>query len=160
MTDQLIQFYPYQKRFLSDESRFIISMFARQVGKTFTACAKVVKKCIDAEMQGKKTRWVILSRGERQAAEAMDEAIKPLCKAFYIIYKSVLKNKAEPYFYQDTYITPEGVSYKALEVVFPSGSRITALPANPDTARGYSANMRLREETALLQRQQNIKALG
>jgi phage FluMu gp28-like protein len=37
------------------------------------------------------------------------------------------------------------VVYKAQEVSFPSGSRITALPANPDTARGYSANVFLDE---------------
>ena len=39
---------------------------------------------------------------------------------------------------------PDAV-YKALEVAFPNGSRITALPANPDTARGFSANVILDE---------------
>ena len=34
---------------------------------------------------------------------------------------------------------------KALEVELPGGSRITALPANPDTARGFSANVLLDE---------------
>jgi phage FluMu gp28-like protein len=37
------------------------------------------------------------------------------------------------------------VKYRAVEVVFPGGSRITALPANPATARGYSANVFLDE---------------
>jgi phage FluMu gp28-like protein len=32
-----------------------------------------------------------------------------------------------------------------MEVTFPSGSRITALPANPDTARGFSRNVFLDE---------------
>jgi phage FluMu gp28-like protein len=36
-------------------------------------------------------------------------------------------------------------TYRALEVEFPGGSRITALPANPDTARGFSANVFLDE---------------
>ena len=36
-------------------------------------------------------------------------------------------------------------SYRALEVELPGGSRITALPANPDTARGFSANVFLDE---------------
>jgi len=35
--------------------------------------------------------------------------------------------------------------YRALEVEFPGGSKITALPANPDTARGFSANCFLDE---------------
>jgi phage FluMu gp28-like protein len=34
---------------------------------------------------------------------------------------------------------------KAAEVRFANGSRITALPANPATARGYSANVVLDE---------------
>ena len=34
---------------------------------------------------------------------------------------------------------------KALEVTLPGGSRITGLPANPSTARGYSANVLLDE---------------
>jgi len=34
---------------------------------------------------------------------------------------------------------------RALEIEFPGGSRITALPANPDTARGFSANVLLDE---------------
>ena len=36
-------------------------------------------------------------------------------------------------------------SYRALEVELPGGSKITALPANPDTARGFSANVFLDE---------------
>jgi phage FluMu gp28-like protein len=36
-------------------------------------------------------------------------------------------------------------SYRALDVTFPRGSKITALPANPDTARGFSANVFLDE---------------
>ena len=39
----------------------------------------------------------------------------------------------------------QDAGYKALEVAFPSGSRITALPANADTARGFSANVFLDE---------------
>ncbi|HMM25551.1 MAG TPA: terminase family protein, partial [Pseudoxanthomonas mexicana] len=34
---------------------------------------------------------------------------------------------------------------RALEVVLPGGTRITSLPANPDTARGFSANCYLDE---------------
>lgn len=34
---------------------------------------------------------------------------------------------------------------RALKVQLPGGSKITALPANPDTARGFSANVLLDE---------------
>jgi len=40
---------------------------------------------------------------------------------------------------------PWGAATKALEITLPGGSRITALPANPDTTRGFSANVLLDE---------------
>lgn len=147
--DPIIRFFAYQRRWLEDDARFKIGMFARQTGKTFTTCGEIADDALQHEIAGRKTRWVILSRGERQAAEAMDEAIKPFCKAFYTVYESVLKGRREPVFSEDEFRVeaPQGehAVYKALEARFPSGSRITALPANPDTARGYSANVFLDE---------------
>ena len=144
-TAPLIHFLPYQRSWIEDKSRFKIGLFARQTGKTFTTCAEIVDDCIMAEIAGRKTRWVILSRGERQAKEAIDEAIKPFCKAFYTIYAGLLKGRSSPDFYETEFVAESGAIYKALEVIFPGGSRITALPANPDTARGYSANVFLDE---------------
>lgn len=43
------------------------------------------------------------------------------------------------------YETPFDASIRSLEVELPGGSKITALPANPDTARGFSANVLLDE---------------
>ncbi|WP_035494165.1 terminase large subunit domain-containing protein, partial [Glaesserella parasuis] len=65
--------YDYQKRWLNDKSRFKVAMFARQTGKTFTTTLEIVLDCLEAEANGERTRWVILSRGERQAKEAMNE---------------------------------------------------------------------------------------
>ncbi len=138
----LITFHPYQRRWLEDKSRFKIGMFARQTGKTFTTCGEIVEDCLRAEIEGKRVRWVILSRGERQAKEAIDEAVKPLCRAFYTVYSGL---RGLPTFTEGEFRTDSGVVYKTQEVSFPSGSRITALPANPDTARGYSANVFLDE---------------
>lgn len=123
--------YPYQKRWIQDSSRFKVGMMARQIGKTFTNTLELVLAVLDAESQGKRVRWVILSRGERQAREAMEEGVKRHAQAFQMAFDSL-----EYEF--------EG-SYKALEVQFPNGSRITALPANPDTARGFSASVLLDE---------------
>lgn len=131
MSDVL--FHPYQQNWISNESRFKVGMFARQTGKTFGTTFELAKDCQLADIEGKRARWVILSRGERQAKEAMEEGVKRHCQAMGAVIKST-----------------EGewrgeASYKALEVVFPNGSRITALPANPDTARGFSANVFLDE---------------
>ena len=38
-----------------------------------------------------------------------------------------------------------GLKRRALQLIFPRGNKITALPANPDTARGFSANVFLDE---------------
>lgn len=120
------QLLPYQTKWLKDDARFKIGMWARQIGKTTTCTLEIVDDCVQ-----RKARWVILSRGERQAKEAMDEGVKRFCQIYQIALKSME-------------VTWEG-KYKALEVSLPNGSRITALPANPDTARGFSANVLLDE---------------
>lgn len=123
--------YPYQQRWIKDDSRFKIGMFARQTGKTFTTTLELTQNCLEHEAQGSRKRWVILSRGERQAKEAIEEGIKRHLKAFQLTFESLNYEF-------------EG-SYRALEVELPNGSRITALPANPDTARGFSASVFLDE---------------
>jgi phage FluMu gp28-like protein len=127
--------YPYQQRWIKDKSRFKIGMFARQTGKTFTTTLEIVQDCLEAEAKGRRARWVILSRGERQAKEAMEEGVKRHCETYKAVAK-VLESEI---------IGASGYTAKQLEVTFPKGSRITALPANPDTARGFSANVFLDE---------------
>ena len=130
-TGSALTLYPYQKRWIQDDARFKIAMFARQCGKTFTSTLELVLDCLRAESQGQRRRWVILSRGERQAREAMNEGVKLHLRAMQAGFKE--------------YEQPFDASIKALEVELPGGSRITALPANPDTARGFSANVLLDE---------------
>ncbi|MFB9913573.1 terminase large subunit domain-containing protein, partial [Rhizobium paknamense] len=129
-----VPLYGYQQRWLRDRSRFKLGMFARQTGKTFTTTLETVDTCFEAAVSGKRERWVVLSRGERQAREAMNEGIKVHCKAYDLAF-------------QEAEFDWEGESgtHKALEVTLPHGSKITALPANPDTARGFSANVFLDE---------------
>lgn len=126
-------FYPYQQRWAADGSRFKIGMFARQTGKTFTTTFEIARDCQLADLEGRRARWVILSRGERQAKEAMEEGVKRHCQALGAVIRAT-----------ETDWRGEA-TYRALEVEFPGGSRITALPANPDTARGFSANVFLDE---------------
>lgn len=126
-----LQLYPYQKRWITDDARFKIAMFARQCGKTFTSTLEIVLDCMQAEARGGRERWVILSRGERQAREAMNEGVKLHLRALQAGFKEL-----DFEFDAQT---------KALEVELPGGSKITALPANPDTARGFSANVLLDE---------------
>lgn len=144
----VINFLPYQQAWIADESRFKIGMFARQTGKTFSTGGECADDCFRAWAEDRRARWVILSRGERQAAEMMTEVIKPFTRAFYEVYNTLVKG-GEPRFEETEFRAPQekgpDAVYKALEVAFPNGSRITALPANPDTARGFSANVILDE---------------
>ncbi len=135
MSGPAVPLHGFQRRWFLDRSRFKIGMFARQTGKTFTTTLEIVDDCFEAFTLGQRRRWVILSRGERQAKEAMDEGVKAHAKAYQMAFE---ENEYEVEGAGD-------VRYKALEVTLPGGSRITALPANPDTARGFSASVFLDE---------------
>jgi phage FluMu gp28-like protein len=126
-----LKLYTYQRAWVQDDARFKIAMFARQCGKTFTSTLEIALDVVRAEAAGKRARWVILSRGERQAREAMNEGVKLHLKAMAAGFEE--------------YEVPFDANIKALEVELPGGSRVTALPANPDTARGFSANVLLDE---------------
>lgn len=127
--------YPFQRRWVSDPARFKLGKFARQTGKTFTTTYEIVDDAFAAAVAGRRTRWVILSRGERQAKEAMDEGVKRHAKAYGLVFGET----------EFDWATDAGTKFRALEIELPHGSRITALPANPDTARGFSANVFLDE---------------
>jgi phage FluMu gp28-like protein len=131
MTKPAPQVYAYQNRWVTDPARFKAAMFARQSGKTFTSTLEIVLDCLNAEAEGRRARWVILSRGERQAQEAMDEGVKR--------HLGAMKAGFEVLDYDFD------LDIRALEVELSGGSKITALPANPDTARGFSANVLLDE---------------
>lgn len=86
----VISFLPYQRAWIADQSRFKIGMFARQTGKTFSTGGECADDCFQGWAEDRKARWVILSRGERQAAEMMTEVIKPFTKAFYEVYNTLV----------------------------------------------------------------------
>jgi phage FluMu gp28-like protein len=129
-----IPLHLFQRTWFKNRSRFKIGMFARQTGKTFTTTLEIVDSCLQAASEGRRERWVILSRGERQAREAMEEGVKRHAKTYQLAIESI----------EGDWRGSEA-SYKMLEITLPGGSKITALPANPDTARGFSANVFLDE---------------
>lgn len=134
MTSPALPLYGYQQRYLRDPSRFKIAMFARQTGKTFTTTLEVVDDVMQAIVDGRRERWVILSRGERQAREAFQEGVMRHVQAYSLSAREI-----------EGELRGDEGTYNQLEAEFPGGSRIIALPANPDTARGYSANVFLDE---------------
>ena len=131
-----IKLIPYQVKCFKDRSRFKALMWCRGARKTFTVTLEIVDECFELEAVKKRTTWVILSRGERQALEAITEA-KRHAEAYLMMAGAIE---------QSEFVSTDGKRrFTQFEVRFAKGSRIIALPANPDTARGYSANIFLDE---------------
>ncbi len=128
-SDPAITLTEYQKLWVNDHSRFKIGVVTRQGGKSFGTSLEAVLDCLEAT-----TMWVFLSAGERQSKELMAKAAmhaRATGKAIQELESDMWVDKA--------------TKYRQLEIVFPNKSRIVGLPANPDTARGWSANILLDE---------------
>jgi phage FluMu gp28-like protein len=119
----------YQKKWIADTSRFKIGVQSRQTGKSFETACEAVSDCLTDPG----TKWVCLSSGERQAVEWLDKC-KEWAEAFNLAIVSYVEDRE----------LAEALM-KAAEIRFANGSRIIAIPANPLTARGYSANIILDE---------------
>ncbi len=120
---------PYQQTWVNDQSRFKIWLAARQIGKSFALTLEAVFDAIE-----RRTLWVFLSAGERQAAELAEKA-KLHLEAVQVLAEQL----------SDDFFDEEGRAHKQLELRLPNGSRLIFLPANPSTARGYSGNVVLDE---------------
>ncbi len=119
---------PYQFHWIRDDSQLKIAVWSRQSGKSFAAALRAVLKCLE-----KRTQYIILSKGERQSRLFM-EKVKDFCRVF-----KELRMLPE-------YAAAEETDDKTMEVFFPHNhSRIIGLPANPDTARGYTGHIVLDE---------------
>lgn len=124
---------PYQRAWVADRSRFRIGLWARQTGKSTAVALDVVSDVLETESAGRTTTWVLLSRGERQSGE-LARKVRELAR----LVVEARRLLGQP---------PELIEMSggASELRFPGGSRVIALPANPDTARGYSAHVVLDE---------------
>lgn len=123
---------PWQQRWVADASRFKIGMWSRQTGKSFSTACEAVTDCA-AQGMNSSDLWVVLSAGERQALEWMEKAKK---------WSEAIKATVDSY---DEVRNSANALMSKAEIRFANGARIVAIPANPDTARGYSGNLILDE---------------
>ena len=123
---------PYQKKWVEDKARFKIGLWSRQTGKSFATACEAVTDCA-AQPNSTSSLWVVLSAGERQALEWMEKAKK---------WSEAVKATVDSY---DEIRDSANALMSRAEIRFANGARIVAIPANPDTARGYSANLVLDE---------------
>jgi len=120
----------YQKRFVLDRSRFSALLWSRQIGKSWAIALRNVDRAFEQPGRLK----VLLSAGERQSRELMRKA-----QDFARIYDTASRA------YEGEFMTEDDVEYKQLEIRLPNDARLIGLPANPDTARGWSGDVTLDE---------------
>lgn len=125
--EALIQLYPYQKSWITDESRFKLDVKGRQTGMSFATSLRHVRRRL--KIKGD-TIWI--SASDRQSREAIE-----YCKLHARAMGEVLDFEE---------ISFPGTDDKAQMITFKhNGSRIVALPTNPDTLRGYHGDVVLDE---------------
>src|SRR5436309_6071834 len=123
-------FRPYQVRWANDTSRLAMMVKATQIGiSTATAGWAIFKRCLRIPNH----LVILLSRSERQSLELARK-----CKGLIDAFEGV---KADLYEGQQF----ERTEKQQHEIEFPNGSRIIALAANPDTARGDTGAIVLHE---------------
>ena len=137
---------PYQRAWVDDGARLKIGMWARQTGKTFAATFEMVSDLARAGVEGRRSPWLVLSRGERQAREAMRAGVRAHARSIGAIFRELERD-----------VAIGAATVRAAEWDAGGGNVITALPANPDTARGYARNVYL-DEFAIHRRDRELWA--
>jgi len=120
------ELYPYQQEWVDDPARFKLACKSRQIGYTFAATLGAVWERLE---QPGLTVW--LSASERQALEAMEQVRR------HVAGLGAVGDYSEEFV--------EGTQVKQHQVRFANGSRLVALPANPDTVRGFAGDVVLDE---------------
>lgn len=123
----VIPLLEYQRADVESNARFRWNCWSRQTGKSFT---KSLRRVLRGLARGR--NQIFLSAGERQSRELMQKT-RQHCQALQIA-SACYGNQ----FFRD-------MSVKQLEIVLPRGVRIIALPANPQTARGFTGDVLLDE---------------
>jgi phage FluMu gp28-like protein len=127
-------FLQYQQDWINDKSPLKIWKKARQIGFSFCATFRAV-----TDLVRHKTLWIALSAGQRQSNELAHKARE------HVEAIAQIEQAARGYEFiekEGTGAFVEGVEQTQSVIHFPSNkARMIFLPANPDTARGYTGNV-------------------
>jgi phage FluMu gp28-like protein len=118
---------PYQRADLEAPERFVWNCWARQTGKSFTKSLRRLLRGL-----ARRRNQVFLSAGERQCRELMDKT-RQHCELLKIACEAVESGSFA------------GLACRHLQIHLPGGVRIIGLPANPQTARGFTGDVLLDE---------------
>ena len=114
----------WQKRYVEDPARRTFLAKSVQVGGSFAVALRRVLRVLE-----RPRLQIMLSASERQSLELMEKVKMHTAGAGVVV---------ESGFFEKSSIVQHTAK-------FPNGGRIIALPANPDTARGYSGDVALDE---------------
>lgn len=123
----IVPLLEYQRQDVESDARFRWNCWARQTGKSFTKSLRRILR----GLRRRRTQ-IFLSAGERQSRELMEKA-RQHCQALKIATD----------YYDNRFF--DNLSIKQLEIVLPGNVRIIGLPANPQTARGFTGDVFLDE---------------
>jgi phage FluMu gp28-like protein len=123
----IVPLLSYQRTDVLSSARFSWCCWSRQIGKSFTKSLRRLLRGIE-----RRRTQIFLSAGERQSRELMLKA-QQHCRALNIAAS----------FCGDRFFA--GTSFKQLTIELPNGVRIIGLPANPQTARGFTGDVFLDE---------------
>lgn len=129
----LLRLYPYQQRWIQDNSRFRISDKSRQIGMSFVTA-------LEGALVARATNrnQIYLSKSERQS-KILAEKATAIAKALDIASSPIHEDMKE-FEYEDSKI-----ECLQLEIKYPNGTKQYFLPAKPETARSYSGDVYLDE---------------
>ncbi len=123
----IVPLLDYQRVDVESPARFRWNCWARQTGKSFTKSLRRVLRGLV-----RRRNQIFLSAGERQCRELMDKA-RQHCQALRV---------AADFHEGDAF---DGLRVRRMEIVLPGGARIIGLPAQPQTARGFTGDVLLDE---------------
>ena len=136
--DPPVPLYSFQMRAVQNPARFTWNCWSRQSGKTFALALRRIYRGLK-----RRRNQIFLSAGERQSRELMMKARQHL---------EAMKIAAE---FNEIDLF-EGTNFKQLEITVPAARiRIIGLPANPNTARGFTGDVLL-DEFAMHQHDREI----
>ena len=117
-------FYPYQLRWISEPSRFALAIKSRQIGFSHATAGGCV---LNALCLGRPQ--IVLSASQNLSDEVLDKARRHARFLARLGYSGA-----------ESYVTDN-----AMEIAWPNGGRIIALPASQRTARSYTGDVWLDE---------------
>ncbi len=130
----IIPLTEFQRAWVGDHSRYKIAAKARRIGFTFATTLEIALDAVE-----RRTRWLVISRTQDAAKEAIGEI------GNHLRAMRKLEAASAPVREQGTGLFFEGIEIHKFVIELPNGSEITAMTAHPDAARGFGGNLFLDE---------------